>query len=230
MALSPAELGGAVGELRDLLPGLSLGDRRFAESLTDFYLKKGHLSDKQAYWVEVLLGRALGLGNPVNPATGLGGSGDAVSNCAAIFNLFAVAVGNKLKHPKIKFHLPDIGDLQLARAGHKSKHPGSIHLTNGGKYYGNTWYGTVSPDGKIYWSGSATSEKRAAILAFLNALAADPAGIAGMMGHKTGSCCFCSKTLDTEESLSVGYGPVCADHYGLPWGKVARIDKPSAVS
>jgi len=25
--------------------------------------------------------------------------------------------------------------------------------------------------------------------------------------------------LDDERSVSVGYGPVCAGHYGLPWGE-----------
>jgi len=35
-------------------------------------------------------------------------------------------------------------------------------------------------------------------------------------------CCFCGRELDTAESISVGYGPVCADKHGLPWGEVAE--------
>lgn len=33
------------------------------------------------------------------------------------------------------------------------------------------------------------------------------------------SCCvFCSRDLDTPESVTAGYGPVCARKYDLPWG------------
>jgi len=35
-------------------------------------------------------------------------------------------------------------------------------------------------------------------------------------------CCFCGRELDTAESISVGYGPVCAAKYGLPWGEIAE--------
>lgn len=35
-------------------------------------------------------------------------------------------------------------------------------------------------------------------------------------------CCFCGRDLDTAESISVGYGPICAAKYGLPWGEVAE--------
>lgn len=41
------------------------------------------------------------------------------------------------------------------------------------------------------------------------------------VGKACGYCCFCARTLTTTESLAVGYGPVCADKHGLPWGLVA---------
>lgn len=34
----------------------------------------------------------------------------------------------------------------------------------------------------------------------------------------TGHCCFCSLPLTDERSTAVGYGKVCADHFGLSWG------------
>jgi hypothetical protein len=55
----------------------------------------------------------------------------------------------------------------------------------------------------------------------LTKLAKDPVGFAGSYGAATGRCCFCNKPLKTEESTAVGYGPVCADRFGLPWGKGA---------
>jgi len=44
---------------------------------------------------------------------------------------------------------------------------------------------------------------------------------ASAFGRLWGSCVFCSRLLTDERSIAVGYGPVCADHNGLPWGEVA---------
>lgn len=49
-------------------------------------------------------------------------------------------------------------------------------------------------------------------------MAVDPEGTAAAYGHLTGACCFCRRALSDERSVSVGYGPVCADHFGLAWG------------
>lgn len=37
-------------------------------------------------------------------------------------------------------------------------------------------------------------------------------------GDLFGVCVFCSRKLTDERSISKGYGPVCAEHNGLPWG------------
>ena len=51
---------------------------------------------------------------------------------------------------------------------------------------------------------------------------ADNALVYGLSYAMHGSQCFiCGRALDTAESLSVGYGPVCADKHGLPWGAKA---------
>jgi hypothetical protein len=42
--------------------------------------------------------------------------------------------------------------------------------------------------------------------------------VAAEHGHKTGNCCFCSRPLNDARSTEVGYGPVCADKWELPWG------------
>lgn len=43
---------------------------------------------------------------------------------------------------------------------------------------------------------------------------------AAKFGRLTGSCVFCSRRLTDERSATVGYGPVCAERVGLPWGEV----------
>ena len=46
--------------------------------------------------------------------------------------------------------------------------------------------------------------------------------VAGLAFAQEGSQCFiCGRDLDTPESLTAGYGPVCADKHGLPWGAKA---------
>lgn len=41
---------------------------------------------------------------------------------------------------------------------------------------------------------------------------------AARLGHLTGRCVFCSRKLTDDRSTEVGYGPICADREGLPWG------------
>lgn len=38
-----------------------------------------------------------------------------------------------------------------------------------------------------------------------------------------GRCIYCSRAIDTPESTKVGYGPVCAVKYGLPWGSTTEV-------
>jgi hypothetical protein len=52
----------------------------------------------------------------------------------------------------------------------------------------------------------------------LDRFAADPAGEARTYGRLHGRCCFCNRALQDERSTAVGYGPDCADNYGLDWG------------
>lgn len=41
---------------------------------------------------------------------------------------------------------------------------------------------------------------------------------AAAFGHQFGMCVFCGRTLTDEDSVEVGYGPVCAENNGLPHG------------
>ena len=71
-----------------------------------------------------------------------------------------------------------------------------------------------------------TDSVRALIVAF----AANPAAVGAAYGKRTGQCCFCCRHLETRESVAVGYGPICAEKFGLPWGEVgeAEIVAPAA--
>lgn len=43
-------------------------------------------------------------------------------------------------------------------------------------------------------------------------------------GQQYSHCCFCGQELNTKESVSAGYGPICASKYGLPWGETGETE------
>lgn len=141
-----------------------------------------------------------------------------------IYKLFAQAKQH-LKWPKIHLLLPgkQLGfnnyvqpedELVLSVASAKSRLAGRIMVTDGRKYPGNTFYGSIDTAGVFHQNPCAGPD----VLKLLSELSADPAGVAAKFGLLTGRCCFCNKQLEDERSTAVGYGPVCADHYGLLWG------------
>ena len=52
----------------------------------------------------------------------------------------------------------------------------------------------------------------------LMAIAKDPRGEAVGHGHLHGNCSMCRKRLSDPRSMKVGYGEICADKWGFPWG------------
>jgi hypothetical protein len=50
-------------------------------------------------------------------------------------------------------------------------------------------------------------------------LATDPQAAATEYAKATHNCCFCNQDLADPRSEAAGYGPVCADKWGLPWGE-----------
>lgn len=120
-----------------------------------------------------------------------------------------------LKYPKV---LVAVGGmtLQLSIAGPRAMKPGTINVTNGGRYPSNEFYGRILLSGEFEPGRNA-----GAVLPLLERWAANPVEVVREHGHKTGSCAFCRKSLTTRESTAVGYGPVCAEKFGLPWGGAA---------
>ena len=194
--------------LRDLLPKLEGRDREFAISLLHQAGSRG-LSDKQQVWVDRLRERALNPGEDLRQNIGekFGGIVELIDKAAA-----------KLKWPRLLFRV-DGRDYRLSLAGARSREPGSINVTDTEKSGPDRkWFGRVTREGVFEPARSLGKDEVAAIAAALKALAADPAGIAKMYGLETGVCCFCGLELTDKRSIAAGYGPVCADNYGLPWG------------
>ena len=126
---------------------------------------------------------------------------------------------NHLARPAISFG--GATKLKFRRCGPKSKYAGLVGITNGATDYTQSiWYGYLRTDGEAVLSWHATDAVREA----LAAIAHDPISAAAHAGKQTGACSFCARPLSTAESLAVGYGPVCAEHFGLPWGAPTKAE------
>lgn len=149
---------------------------------------------------------------PQAPAVDLGGDFSAIR---ALFDM----VRGKLQRPKFRLQTRDGRPVWLMVAGDTSRNAGSVSVTNGEPYgTPGSFYGRINQDG-------TTTVRDAGVVELLKEFAADPAGTAAAYGRLTGNCCFCKQNLTDERSTEAGYGPVCAGHYGLPWGdRPARGD------
>lgn len=188
--------------LRANLARLSPRDQQFAQSL----LSSRRLSDKQLFWVGELTKRA----TQPPPA-----KVKVAADLSPVLDLFRKA-GQKLKHPAVVLSTPETGTVRLSVAGDRSKHPGTINVTTMGSFEDREWLGRVHLDGSYEPSRKAEAQ---AVGKLLSRFAASPAEVAAEHGKTTGACCFCNRALDDQRSVAVGYGPVCAANYSLPWGQ-----------
>lgn len=192
----------------------------FARSLLSQYASKGTLTPKQVYWAKKLVAD-----NPaqVMPASPLHSQPDAAwqaaqapsvgaLNVQGIRDLFAKATG-KLKKPAIVLNAGQTL-VRLYVAGQASKFPGSVVIV---AKHSKRYIGRIALTGD--YLPSPAYPVQADVIETLKALSADPAAVATAHGKATGACCFCNTGLTDPKSLGVGYGPICAAHYGLPWGE-----------
>lgn len=173
----------------------------FATSLAQqFFANRRPLSDKQRGWLHFLA-------QPADTvATAAKAAPKAVCTLARIRRMIDLAVERGIKRPVLRCVSAKLG---LRR--------------NGNVYVVDVQSNNIVAD--IDKDGGLLARPNADILAELILMDQDPVEFASLYGHRTGACCFCGRHLETAESVTVGYGPICAGHYGLPWGR-----KDSAVS
>jgi hypothetical protein len=124
-----------------------------------------------------------------------------------------------LKFPAIVLSCEGAETLRVNIAGERAKFPGSLNVASYEKFDDGQrrWYGRVHRDGRFEASAKVEAFMDKVVVR-LQAFAAEPAKIAAEHGRLTGRCCFCNIALKDERSTAVGYGRICAEHYGLPWG------------
>lgn len=66
---------------------------------------------------------------------------------------------------------------------------------------------------------------------FLKELEKAPADFLARCSKDMSRCCYCYSALEDQRSKAAGYGPICAKHWGLPWGDERHGEKvPSFAS
>jgi hypothetical protein len=186
-------------ELIDAVQNLNGADEQFGASLIRQWAMSGSISQKQMYWVGKLIEKA---NQPKPPKIGAAG-------LVRVAQLFGAAARAGLERPKITI----APNIVLSKAGAQSRNPGSIHI-KAGRAYDDVFYGRIDADGSLSPSRDMIPDVEQALIAW----GEDPAKAAKAYGHEVGACAFCNRRLDDPRSVAAGYGPVCADNYGLPWG------------
>lgn len=195
----------AVAALRANLARLPAADQEFARSLLRSAAARG-LSAKQAAWIDRLNARASAPAAPVTYALN------------RIVDIMGEAA-RRLKWPVIRFEAGG-RRYRLSRCSRAAREPGAINVTSDEKgFEARTYLGRIDLLGTFQPHPSVELEAGTAIAIALLALAADPVEQARIYGQRFGHCCFCGLELTDRRSVQAGYGPICADKFGLSWGE-----------
>ena len=186
------------------LAWLNSNNGNFAASLLDQVKKRGDLSPKQLQAVYESIAREEDWAKQrEQKAT------QTQIDMTDLLDRFALALKAGIKRPKV-----NTGDLLFSLAPAHGHNAGCVYVKGEKDAYGDRPYlGKITPEGKFFAGRGVEDEVKQRIAE----VGADVVGSAKAHGAQHGNCCFCSRDLTTDESVSNGYGPICADRYGLPW-------------
>lgn len=195
--------------LHNLISFLEPGQREFATSLCNWVLGSEKApngrswSEKQFYWVKKLIADAESAMDRKEkerremPAR-------KFPNLAKLFSSEKIA---KLAWPSIKYKLTEDGpEIEIT----KNHNYNCLQIRLPGKKL----IGTIKLPAGIEDTRWPIKEHH---MALINEIEKDPVQAAVLSGKLTNCCAFCSRPLTDERSVKHGYGPICADHWNLPW-------------
>lgn len=201
------------------LPELDARGRDFMASLLAQETRKAglapmrRLSGVQWWWMNELAEQTERTKVPVVRETA------PLGDMKGVIRLFDVAAQH-LKKPGITLGVTvEAGDtcdtllVRLKPAGATARVPNSINVIR----EDGVWLGRILREGRFELS-SRDKDAAKEVVPALQRFAADPITGAKTSARLTGKCCFCNTGLKDERSTSVGYGPICSAHFGLPWG------------
>ena len=176
----------------------------FAASLLEQVGKRGDLSPKQLQRVYESIAREEDWAKQrEQKAT------QTQINMTDLLDRFALALKAGIKRPKV-----NTGDLLFSLAPASGKNAGHVYVKGDKDDWGERPYlGKITPEGKFFAGRGVEDDVKQRIAE----VGADVVTAAKAHGAQHNNCCFCSRDLTTNESVSNGYGPICAKRYGLPW-------------
>jgi hypothetical protein len=141
----------------------------------------------------------------------------------------AIANG-AVRNPRIKINTNVNGIRHQVTIAFPAQRPvvdgAPLFIKMDGTYVGSI---RIKPDGSFFFPRGFHTP---GTINALRHIGDNPLQAAVAHGHATGNCSFCARDLTDPRSTSVGYGPICASHFGLPWGDTgaaaARIVAPRA--
>ena len=209
-----SDLRAQVEQLSKSIDKLPPSRQSFALKLCADFRRYGGLFESKAKWVGELLKIAEAPAEE-RPTVDVG-------SMAGVIALFDKALQH-LKQPRIVLALPGGQEFRVSIAGARAHAPGSLNVTDLGRYPDNQWFGRVYRDGRF--EPSPRVELPDGLVALLERFAKEPAKVASEHGRATGRCCFCNSPLTDARSTAVGYGPVCADRWALKpeWKAAANV-------
>jgi len=233
--MSPTEVMRRLAEAEHLIPQR---DSNFYHSVKQQYLKKG-ISEKQLFWMRRLLTihvLALESASPIPNEAQLSREQKPKISSWEQWNLKTLqdkiqqARAAGLKYPKIKLicDSPECGHREYQI--YWSEYFGVTSVKLGTEFiFSILESGNLKPAARYAKLTPESEQKLIPHLSFLQTFNNDPTEGAKVQGRLTGACCFCQHELSTDESLSAGYGPVCAEHFGLPWGERTGASKEKEI-
>jgi len=198
-------------DFRKLSESMAPSDKSFAISLASQFEKNG-LSTKQIWWVHELMERYVdkaGTTGTMTPKKKQYASQD-IGAVGPLFELFRKAAKRGSSHLILRI-MVDGRQLKLTQMDE-----GKPININEYPIQGKIWHGALEPSGKLSLTEKCKFPE--ALTQVLKEIAADPSQATGKIGKKMKCCCFCGISLSTTDSLYYGYGPICAENYGLEWG------------
>lgn len=112
--------------------------------------------------------------------------------------------------------------LELYVTGRMSRYPGSLYVVNGRKRGSGAFWGWIDQQGVWHKRNNPPQPIEARLVGYnedVERLINDCVAYA----KRTGACSFCGSELTDARSVQVGYGPICAQRYGLSWGDASLI-------
>lgn len=138
--------------------------------------------------------------------------GDAPITGMHFVELFRKVEGTH-KFPNIKYKLdPPIETVDTIKI-YPAKYKEVLVINDNKAYPLSTRIAEIDKrNGKINWFTNIRQLKD-----IVENICIDPVDRAGMNGKRFNICCFCGIELTDPRSVHHGYGPICAQKWGLPW-------------